>query len=105
MKPVIKLIRTSQGETIISKVVELREDETLVLEKPMALHGQPTQSGGMQIGFIPYAPFLDDKELVPIMRKDYVYACLPEKEMIDNYKKAIGEQTIVTPPQGLILPS
>lgn len=92
----IKLLRLKSGEDVVADIDE--NEDTVTIENPAVIMpmGDPRQSGTVQMGFAPWVPFSDDKQLE--ISKDWiVFITEPATDIVNNYRQAFGSGIVVPP--------
>jgi len=91
----IKLLRLKSGEDVVADIDE--NEDTITLENPAQIGpmGDP-RSGNVQMGFAPWVPFSNDKQLE--ISKDWiVFITEPAADIVNNYRQAFGSGIVVPP--------
>ena len=91
----IKLLRLKSGEDIVADIDV--NDDTITIENPAVIvpMGDP-RGGNVQMGFGPWAPFSEDKQLE--ISKDWVvFITEPSTDIVNNYRQAFGSGIVVPP--------
>lgn len=92
----VRLIRMSGGEEVVADVIE-ETDDTITVSDPIV--AVPTQNN--QIGFAPWAPFVDksQKEIV-VSKRFVVFTGTVADEIAQNYNQMFSK--IITPTSPII---
>ena len=91
----IKLLRLKSGEDVVAEVEE--SEDSVTLDNPAVIMpmGDP-RGGNVQMGFGPWAPFSEDKQLE--ISKDWVvFITEPSTDIVNNYRQAFGSGIVVPP--------
>lgn len=89
----VKILKLVSGEEILAKVTEGDSDNTVVINKPMALMLHTGQQGGIQM--VPWL-MLSQKEEAEIPKDKIIVMYDPKTEIVNGYQSQIGG--IVTAP-------
>lgn len=92
----VRLIRMAAGEEVVADVIE-ETDTTITVTDPIV--AVPTQNN--QIGFAPWAPFVDKTQKEIVVSKQFViYTAQVAQEIADQYNTMFSK--IITPNSAVI---
>ena len=96
----VKAIKLVSGEELIGEVIH--EDESSIsLRNPLAIMLQRTNTGDLNIGFIPFAPYVGKDVTFDFASSNLIFSKEVDEQMKSQYTTIFGG--IVTPPKTLIL--
>jgi len=77
----VKLIRMWSGEDVVADLVKETEDSITITNPIVAV-----PSGQGQLGFAPWSPLLESKDVeLEVTRKYVVYISVPQDDIIEQY--------------------
>jgi hypothetical protein len=91
---VIKLIKTINGEMVLTEVKDITEDNMWVLEYPAAvIQIPPQQAGGAQnqVGFAKYLPFSNYDEEILLNPECITIESSPSQHMLQTYEQWVTQ--------------
>jgi hypothetical protein len=102
----IKAIKLISGEELVGEIIH--EDhgvDTLLKEitvkNPLAIRMQRHPNGDLQIGFVPFAPYLGKSPTITFAGNKILFAIEVDTKMASQYNSIFSG--IVTPPKEIIL--
>lgn len=96
----VKALKLISGEEIVGEVVS--ESETHIkLKNPLAIMLARTQTGDLNVGFIPFAPYLGKDLEIELKLENTQFCKEVDEQMKNQYNSIFGG--IVTPPKQLII--
>ena len=95
----VKALKLVSGEEIVGEVVA--EDETTVtLKNPLAIMLSRAQTGDLNVGFVPFAPYLGQEPTIKLELAKLQFINEVDEQMKNQYNSIFGG--IITPPKQLI---
>jgi len=96
----VKAFKLISGEEIVAEVVEQTET-TLKVKNPLAIMLTRAQTGDLNVGFVPFAPYLGNNPEIEFKLDNLQYLNEVDEQMESQYNSIFGAG-IVTPPKQLI---
>lgn len=78
----LKVVRMLSGEDVLCKV-QHSDENTVTMDEAVVM--VPTQNG--QVQFVPYAPFVKDKQPITVKQSLVVYIADPATDFEDHHRK------------------
>ena len=97
----VQAMKLVSGEEIVAEVV--KEDVELgliTIKNPLAIMLSRSQSGDLNVGFVPFAPYLGNEPTIELELKKLQFINEVDDQMKNQYNSIFGG--IVTPPKQLI---
>lgn len=95
----VKALKLVSGEEIVAEVVAETET-TITLKNPLAIMLSRAQSGDLNVGFVPFAPYLGNEPTIELELDKLQFVNEVDDQMKNQYNSIFGG--IVTPPKQLI---
>lgn len=96
----VKVVKLVSGEEIVCEVL-YENSMDITIKNPLMITMRPTQTGDLQIGFIPYAPYLGKNPSITINRGRIIFVQEVDENMRNQYNSIFGG--IVVPPKQLLV--
>lgn len=96
----VKALKLISGEEIVAEIVS-EEDGVVTLRNPLAIMLSRAQSGDLNVGFVPFAPYLGKEPTIKLEVSKLQFINEVDEQMKNQYNSIFGG--IVTPPKQLII--
>lgn len=96
----VKAVKLISGEEIVGEVLRESENE-LTIKNPLAVMLSRSQTGDINVGFIPFAPYIGKHPEITFKTNNLVMVSEVDEQMRNQYNSVFGG--IVTPPKQLIV--
>jgi hypothetical protein len=97
----VQAMKLVSGEEIVAEVV--KEDVELgliTIKNPLAIMLSRNQTGDLNVGFVPFAPYLGNEPTIELELKKLQFINEVDEQMKNQYNSIFGG--IITPPKQLI---
>tara|TARA_B100001778_G_scaffold287070_1_gene254703 strand:+ start:202 stop:492 length:291 start_codon:yes stop_codon:yes gene_type:complete len=89
----VKLIRMWSGEDVVADLVKETEDSITITNPIVAV-----PSGQGQMGFAPWSPLLEGRDVeLEVTKKYVIYINMPQEQIIEQYNDMFSP--VATPPR------
>ena len=89
----VKLIRMWSGEDVVADLVKETEDSITITNPIVAV-----PSGQGQLGFAPWSPLLEGRDVeLEVTKKYVIYINMPQEQIVEQYNDMFS--TLETPPK------
>ena len=89
----VKLIRMWSGEDVVADLVKETEDSITITNPIVAV-----PSGQGQLGFAPWSPLLEGRDVeLEVTKKYVIYINMPQEQIIEQYNDMFSP--VATPPR------
>lgn len=89
----VKIVRMMNGEELIGELVN-DNATSFKLRNVAVVHMMPTQSGGMNIGLLPFAPYAEEREFI-FDTNHRTTTFTPGVDLLNNYNRMYGSGLVV----------
>lgn len=96
----VKAVKLISGEELVGEVVH-EESGVTTLKNVLMIMIQRDKEGNLNIGFVPFAPYLGKDITFDFSRENVIFVKEVDTQMTNMYNSVFGG--IVTPPKNLIL--
>jgi hypothetical protein len=96
----VKAIKLMSGEEIVGEILAENEDE-ITIKNPVAVMLSRTQTGDINVGFIPFAPYVGKHPEITFKVNNLIMVSEVDEQMKNQYNSVFGG--IVTPPKQLLI--
>tara|TARA_E500000331_G_scaffold312206_1_gene320013 strand:- start:29 stop:319 length:291 start_codon:yes stop_codon:yes gene_type:complete len=89
----VKLIRMWSGEDVVADLVKETEDSITITNPIVAV-----PSGQGQLGFAPWSPLLEGRDVeLEVTKKYVIYINMPQEQIVEQYNDMFSP--VATPPR------
>lgn len=96
----VKAVKLISGEELIGEVL-WEDEEAIALRNVLAIMIQRTQTGDLNVGFIPFAPYLGKNTTFDFKLNNLLFVKEVDDQMANQYNSIFGG--IVTPPKQILM--
>lgn len=97
----VKAVKLISGEELVGEVLHDEEGESITLKNVLLIMIQRDKEGNLNIGFVPFAPYLGKDATFDFGSNKIIFAKEVDTQMANMYNSVFSG--IVTPPKNLIL--
>lgn len=96
----VKAVKLISGEELVGEVIH-EEDGTVTMKNPLAIVMSRTQTGDLNVGFVPFAPYLGKDASFDFTPDRMIFIKEVDDQMKNQYTSIFGG--IVTPPKQILM--
>ena len=99
---IVKAIKLISGEELVAEIIH--EDEAnlcITFRNPLVIMMNRTQSGDINVGFVPFAPYLGKHPTITLPMSKIIFVIEVDNQMVEQYMSIFSG--IVTPTKQLIV--
>lgn len=97
----VKAIKLISGEEIVAEVLHEEPGVEITLKNPLAIMMSRNRDGDLNVGFVPFAPYLGKSPTITFTNDKIIFAIEVDDQMKNQYTSIFSG--IVTPTKKLIV--
>ena len=101
---IVKAIKLISGEELVAEIIHeefIGENPCITFRNPLVIMMNRTQSGDINVGFVPFAPYLGKHPTITLPMNKIIFVIEVDNQMVEQYMSIFSG--IVTPTKQLIV--